>query len=191
MSIKTFLVIMTTYGILDYLDEITNRVTDSFEKIIPRFELFIWPDIVSPSMKCFDWSRRQYLASCLIDQLINVISRHRENGFYTVGIGYIDGFEHGFNFVFGEADPVRKLAVVFTRRLDQRFYGLEIDRQLYVERISKEIVHELGHLMNLKHCDIRECVMSFSNNVSQVDVKTRFFCEKCIISLKKNLLINY
>ena len=36
---------------------------------------------------------------------------------------------------------------------------------LFQQRIPKEVVHELGHLFKLSHCDKRYCVMHFSNSL--------------------------
>ena len=43
----------------------------------------------------------------------------------------------------------------------------------------KEAAHELGHALGLKHCKNRFCVMHFSNNLKDTDIKTSWFCNDC------------
>lgn len=182
---------LTTYRVVEYLSDLSSRVLDSFSSVI---EVFAWPDLISPDMHCFDWRRRQYFAPCIIKQLSSITRNYDDavkglesEKLYVVGVGYIDGYDKGLNFVFGEASPISRVAVVFTKRLDQSFYGLSHDYNLYVDRVSKEVVHELGHLLGLGHCSDRSCVMSFSNSVHEVDEKSRFFCTKCSSYLSKAL----
>jgi len=81
-----------------------------------------------------------------------------------------DLYAAGLNYVFGLA--WRGVAVVSSHRLRQEFYGLEPDRKLFVERLMKEAVHEVGHLHGLAHCGNRRCVMSFSNWIGDTDYKS-------------------
>jgi len=177
LTIRVLLIPLTGYRILDYIEAFRDDLVDSLERAGIKSEVLISPSTEHVSLRCFDWSRRQYLAPCVLSELKE---KFRElSGVYVVGVGYMDGYDRGLNFVFGEADPHASIAVVFTKRLDPAFYGERRDYNLYVERVSKEIIHELGHLLGLGHCSLRECVMSFSNSVYEVDLKTRFFCAKC------------
>lgn len=82
-------------------------------------------------------------------------------------------------FVFGEAQLDGPAALVSLTRLRQEFYGLPPDRVLFLERLRKESLHELGHTFGLVHCRSRECAMSLSNTVADVDRKGRTFCRHC------------
>lgn len=182
--LKVLFVPLNRNYVFDYIDDWKNIVADSLSRAGLSSEILIWPSTIKPSMKCFNWARKQYLAPCIIENLGNMFYDYL-NEYFIVGIGYIDGYDYGLNFVFGEASPINRIAVVFTRRLDPRFYGEEPNYNLYLERVAKEIVHELGHLLGLSHCKRRTCVMSFSNSVYEVDAKTRFFCETCSNTLRK------
>lgn len=82
-------------------------------------------------------------------------------------------------FVFGEAQLGGVGAVVSLARLRQEFYGLDPDEPLFLERLHKECLHELGHAYGLIHCQHPECVMRLSNTVHDVDMKGRTMCKAC------------
>jgi archaemetzincin len=87
-------------------------------------------------------------------------------------------------FVFGLADPFGGGAAIALPRLRQEYYGLPKDRILFLQRVVKEAVHELGHTYGLRHCNNRNCVMAFSNSLVDTDYKSAEFCEKCQSKLR-------
>ncbi|RMD53346.1 MAG: archemetzincin, partial [Nitrospirae bacterium] len=99
----------------------------------------------------------------------------------------VDLYADGLNFVFGEADILRGVAIISLTRLHQSFYGLPEDRGLFIERALKEAVHELGHLYGLRHCPDPHCVMHFSNSLLDTDKKSYKFCAICRRKLKENI----
>ncbi len=173
---RVFIVPLTRPFVHDYLDLWVENTSKSLDFI--DAEVYAWPTVLKPPMDCYVWNRMQYLAPCLLKWLYNTITKSFESSF-VVGVGFLDGYDEGLNFVFGEASPALRTAVVFTKRLDPRFYGGRYNFNLYVERVSKEINHELGHLLGLGHCRDKRCVMSFSNSVFDVDRKGMFFCDRC------------
>jgi archaemetzincin len=97
----------------------------------------------------------------------------------VVGIADFDLYVPRLSFVFGEADSASRTAVISLFRLRQEYYGLAPDANLFLERATKEIVHELGHTFGLEHCTNGECVMHFSNSLADTDLKHVHFCNKC------------
>jgi archaemetzincin len=91
----------------------------------------------------------------------------------------VDLFIPIFTFVFGLAKLNGKLGIVSTSRLRPEFYGLPADENRLKERLIKESVHELGHLLNLRHCADYRCVMSSSNTADDLDVKGVAYCDSC------------
>jgi archaemetzincin len=120
--------------------------------------------------------RNQYNASELLAFLKKI---HLKSGEKILGVTGIDLFAEGLNFVFGQAEMGGSAAIISLARLQQQFYGLPPDRKLTTKRTLKEAVHELGHTFNLGHCPDPKCVMHFSNNLHDTDIKSFAFCPNC------------
>lgn len=129
-----------------------------------------------------DRQRRQYRSAAFLDALALSRDSLREADRVSpvlLGLTATDLFVPRFNFVFGEADPVRLVAVVSTHRLWPEFHGEAPDPELFQKRLLKEAVHELGHVFGLAHCDNRACIMHFSRAVADTDMKGPGFCRRC------------
>lgn len=120
--------------------------------------------------------RKQYSSSAILDRLKTM---QYKVCYRLLTIVDVDLYMPELNFVFGEADFQAKTAVISTVRLTQRFYGLPEDKQLFLERVTKEAVHELGHTYGLPHCPDPKCVMHFSNSLRDTDSKSYSFCQNC------------
>ena len=127
----------------------------------------------------FNSKRRQYDAW----KLVQIYSEERRKDEYLLLILEGDIYASGFNYIFGLA--WQGIAIVSTYRLKQEFYGLDPDRKIFIERLVKEAVHEIGHLHGLTHCSDRRCVMAFSNWIGDTDYKSWMLCENCKLKLRK------
>ncbi|WP_069807058.1 archaemetzincin family Zn-dependent metalloprotease [Vulcanisaeta thermophila] len=120
------------------------------------------------------------------DELLDYLEpRVRDYGDYDRIVLVIDGdgYVEGMNFVFGVARMNGKLAIIFTQRL------VTNDVSLFHSRVLKEILHELGHTFGLDHCLDPTCVMHFSNTVHDTDTKGPGFCPRCLLKLRRNMVI--
>jgi len=108
------------------------------------------------------------------------------HGGVLLGVADVDLYVPSLNFVFGEADPSDRVAVISVTRLRQSFYGLRDDTALFLDRVGKEAVHELGHVFNLRHCTQPRCVKFFSNSLADTDWKEDDFCNRCRTDLYTN-----
>lgn len=97
-----------------------------------------------------------------------------------------DLFIEGMNFVFGLAVPGSGMAVLSVNRLTK--WNESLTPSLVKERILKEAAHEIGHLLGLKHCKLATCIMSFSQNLEQVDQKLPIACIDCLSKAREGRL---
>lgn len=122
----------------------------------------------------FNIDRRQFLSYMVIEELARMAL-----GGAALGIADEDLYAQGLNFVFGEADREKGVAVISIARLRKEFYGGSPDEGLLLERSVKEAVHEVGHLVGLPHCPKTDCVMHFSSTISHTDKKSARPCAVC------------
>jgi archaemetzincin len=96
-----------------------------------------------------------------------------------LGVADVDLNVASLNFVFGQADPIARRAIVSTQRLREAYYGRPEDENLLRLRALKECDHELGHTYGLGHCSNHRCVMAFSNSLADTDLKGSDLCTRC------------
>jgi archaemetzincin len=150
------------------MEELKDRIGGVFHCPVE-----IEADVIDLS-QAYNSERKQYFSSKLIASL-----KKKSQDKRVVGIADIDLYVPRLNFVFGEADMASGTAIVSLCRLRQEYYGLTPDENLFIERATKEVVHELGHTFGLGHCHNNRCVMHFSNSLADTDLKETFFCNKC------------
>jgi len=126
----------------------------------------------------FNSDRGQYDAG----RILSLYEKNDRKG-RTILLTSVDLYIPIFTFVFGLAKLDGLTGIVSAHRLKSEFYGLPSDEDLLRTRITKEIVHEYGHLLNLRHCFDYRCVMASSNTADDLDVKGDQFCDSCLKKL--------
>jgi archaemetzincin len=124
----------------------------------------------------FHGERQQYHSSEILQRMQSSIT---SNTWRVLGIAAVDLYIPILTFVFGEAQMGGPCAVLSTHRLRQEFYGLPSDQELFRQRVFKEAVHEVGHTLELTHCDDYRCVMASSHAVEWIDLKESALCDTC------------
>lgn len=104
-------------------------------------------------------------------------------GRVRVGVTARDIGHPVFTHFFGRARRGGRALVVSTARLDPTFQGLPPQPGLTLERALLEILHELGHVAGLGHCERWGCVMHFTATVEALDNRGRSFCRACAARL--------
>jgi archaemetzincin len=162
------------------------------ENVLKRLEsrlkaVFPYPCALGPGVelppKAFNVERSQFLATLLLDEMQSEIPPDAEK---ILGITDVDLYVPDLNFVFGLADVDGQAALISICRLRQEFYGLTCNGELFVSRMVKEALHELGHAFGLIHCQDPQCAMFFSNSLIDTDRKREQFCTTCLKQLQRS-----
>ncbi len=124
----------------------------------------------------FHHERQQYHSSELLQRMQRYVG---PDCWRLLGVTGVDLYIPILTFVFGEAQVGGPCAVVSAHRLRQEFYGLPPDIDLLRQRLLKEAVHELGHTLDLTHCDDYSCAMAPSHAVEWIDLKESTLCTDC------------
>ncbi len=111
--------------------------------------------------------RNQIYAKPLLMEVRKIV---QSNGYFK-GLGILreDIYHKNSSYIFGLAELNGRAALISTFRL--------LGDGLYT-RVLKEVLHEVGHLLGLTHCP-NNCVMRFSSNVKETDMKPATYCKTC------------
>jgi archaemetzincin len=141
--------------------------------VAPLGEAFGADVQVAPALRLpssgYDPRRAQYLSTSILDALAAGAGARRD---LVLGVVDVDLYVPDLNFVFGEGDPRRRVAVFSLARLNSS------KPDLVGRRAATEAIHELGHACGLSHCDDPRCVMWFSNTLAESDRKGTRFCAR-------------
>src|SRR6516165_1520066 len=78
----------------------------------------------------------------------------------------------GWNFVFGQASLSRGAGVWSLHRLGDP----ETEPKTFLRRTAKTAVHEMGHMLGIRHCTQFQCGMNGSNHLDESDRRPPWFC---------------
>ncbi|MGB7599309.1 MAG: archaemetzincin family Zn-dependent metalloprotease [Candidatus Sulfotelmatobacter sp.] len=155
-------------------DALLKDISPSIEEILgARCKLL--PVRLDPEF-AFHGERQQYHSSEILHRMQKFVA---SDSWRVLGVAAVDLYIPILTFVFGEAQMGGPCAVFSTYRLRQEFYGLPFDHELFRQRVIKEAIHEVGHTMNLTHCNDYRCVMASSHAVEWIDLKGSALCQTC------------
>ncbi len=166
-------------------DKILLFLAIQLKRVFPGISIAMSEAIPVPTSS-YDSNRDQHVSSLILDEILS--SFRPEIGDKVLGIADVDAYSGNLNFVFGEAYVNGRAAVIYLKRLRPEFYGMAPDEGLFLERILKEAVHEIGHTLGLGHCENPRCVMHFSNSILDTDYKDYNFCERCKRMVERALM---
>ncbi|HEX2920827.1 MAG TPA: archaemetzincin family Zn-dependent metalloprotease [Bacteroidales bacterium] len=124
----------------------------------------------------YDAARRQYDGNKLLKK---IDYSYGSDSFKTLGLFNVDIFIPILTFILGQAYLNGRSGIASSFRLDNELYGMKKDDLLYLNRFRKEVIHELGHMLGLRHCNVPTCVMRSVTYVEDIDQKSQSFCSSC------------
>lgn len=128
----------------------------------------------------YDSARRQYDGNKLIKE---IDFRFASDTVKILGIFNVDLFIPILTYIFGQAFLNGRAGIASIYRLNNERYGIKADKKIFVDRIRKEVIHELGHTFGLIHCKNPDCVMRSSTYVEDIDQKSHHLCNHCRLNL--------
>jgi archaemetzincin len=168
---------------LGNISEIALKVIEDHIAGCFKLTTQILPPMEPPAV-AFDEKRLQYNAGIIIEAFESI---HFGNHDKVIGILNKDLFIPIFTHVFGEARQGGKCGLVSLFRLMKNPDGSTPPESLIHERAAKVALHELGHLLDLLHCEHKKCLMHFSGGTDEVDEMSLDLCEYCSIYLQDKL----
>jgi len=157
------------------------EITEPVKKAINR--IFGFPALIIPVIENVDFAldsgRNQYHSTSILQQLERSAPSF---AIKVIAVTKVDLFIPILTHVYGEAQLGGKACVVSTCRLRDNITAPDPDI-IFIQRIVKEAVHELGHTFNLRHCRERVCIMHYCRTELDVDLKSDQLCRYCRILL--------
>ena len=159
-----------------------DDLRDAIPKKLPvRCEI---PPLTLDPTPSYHTERQQFHSSEILQRMQNLV---RPEDWRLLAVTEVDLYIPILKYVFGEAQIGGPCALVSVFRLRQEFYGLERDHALLRKRLLKESVHELGHTLDLRHCQDYRCVMASSHAVEWIDIRENSLCPACRNELTSNV----
>ena len=168
---------MNLVGLLP-VGRIDVRLLEHLQLAIPRslaVKCEILPVAFDPA-PAYHAERQQFHSSEILQKIRGLV---RPRDWRLLAIADVDLYIPILKYVFGEAELRGPCAVISAYRLRQEFYGLDSDEDLLRERLLKESIHELGHTLDLRHCQGYECAMASAHAVEWIDLRGSTFCDSC------------
>ena len=133
----------------------------------------------------FAWSpeREQFHSTAILARLTENVP---DDTFKILALTQEDLFIPILTHVYGEAQLGGTSCIVSTHRLSSGI-SPTVQRDRYLDRITKESAHELGHTFDLRHCKDHQCLMHYCRSIGDVDGKARQFCRYCQVMLDDRL----
>lgn len=161
-----------SFGLFDkgFLEKISETVSQEYNCTV------VMKDARIDISEYYDPVRRQYNGDKLLRE---VDSMQIPETSKVIGLFNVDLYIPILTYIFGQAQLGGRTGIASLYRLSNERYGIANDDAILLERCTKEVIHELGHLFGLIHCHTPTCVMRSSTYVEDIDQKEAQLCLKC------------
>jgi archaemetzincin len=113
--------------------------------------------------------------------ILSLLKRRRpDDALAYIGVIEEDLYVEGMNFVFGLASFDEGVGVYSLAR-----YGTEV--RMRTKRALKVMVHEVCHILRMKHCVFYRCIVCGSNSLMESDRRPMHLCPVCLEKLEWRL----
>ena len=161
-------------------DIVTGAHREAVSEVRARLAAEFGASVAETALPAIDFAwdagRRQHASIAVLEMLSLSCPA---DAWKLLAITTHDLFLPVLTFVYGQAQLGGRVAVMSLARLEQQFYGLAPNPEVFLERARKEALHETGHMLGLVHCADRACAMTLSTNIRQIDFKRAAFCAPC------------
>lgn len=161
------------------MPEVLNAVTRMIRDVF-RLDTQTLPVLENIEF-AWDANRGQYHSTPILHRLAAEVP---DDAVKVAALCRVDLFIPILTYVFGEAQLDGRACIVSSYRLTDS--GAE-PKDRFISRMAKEVVHELGHTFNLRHCPDPVCLMHYCRSESDVDHKSDQFCRYCKVLLEDAL----
>lgn len=166
-------------------ESVGPEITEPVKKAIHK--IFGFPALIVPVLEniefAFDSGRNQHHSTPILQKLEKSAPSFAMK---IIAITKVDLFIPILTHVYGEAQLGGKACVVSTYRLRDHIAAVHTDA-VFIQRVVKEAVHELGHTFNLRHCKEHVCIMHYCRTEIDVDRKSDQLCRYCKILLEDEI----
>ncbi len=154
--------------------ELCRSVTESLTGIF-KVPCELLPQCLDPGF-AYHGERLQYHSSELLHRMGSWVN---PGTWRLLGLTAVDLYIPILTFVFGEAQMGGPCALASAYRLRPDVYGMSPDEGTLRGRLLKEAIHEVGHTLDLTHCEDYRCAMASSHSVERIDLKDADLCSQC------------
>ena len=159
--------------------------TEILEAICRELErIFEYPTVTESLLGdikfAHDEGRDQYHSTVILERLCESAPASAEK---ILAVTREDLFIPILTHVYGEAQLGGRSSIISTCRLDEALPPIRTGG-LFLKRVLKEAVHELGHTFKLLHCKDKTCIMHYCRSIRDVDRKSEDLCRYCAILMQ-------
>jgi len=165
-------VVLAPLGEIDF--GLTNKLASGLASLLGLTVEILHP--LEIPQEAYNPQRGQYYSTIVLNKLQLLKADDKER---ILGIIDEDLYTPALSYLFGDADPLSKVAVLSICRLRNEFSGFPENEEMMFNRILKESAYQLGRTLNLEKCPNPKCVMHESLKVVDTDLKLAKFCDNC------------